>query len=132
MWTLIVVAATVAMYNDSQRITSLLMLLAISPALIFTRIKKVSFDREFIYVSEGRRETAYEISRLKAINESDLGRFDPWFELEIRRPATEVIKIDFLPRVMDDLRFRFWGEYTGRLLELRQLRLSVKSRGDSN
>ena len=125
LWISVVVFVTIFIYFDSRHPGNFLMLLMILPILFFIRLKKVSFDSGFIYVSNWRRETAYELSNLKSINESDMTRFDPWFELEIRNKKGEIEKIDFMPKVMDDMRFRFTGQLTGRLLELKTLRTTV-------
>ena len=127
LWASFIVFATIFAYLDSRQLGNFLMLLMILPILLFIGLKKVSFDKEFIYVSNWRTETTYELSKLKSINESDMSRFDPWFELEIRNKKGEIDKIGFMPRLMDDMRFRFSGQLTGRLLELKTLRTDEKS-----
>jgi len=126
LWTLVVVLGTIFAYLDSKQLGNFLMLLMILPILLFIRLKKVSFDKEFIYVSNWRTETTYELSKIKSINERDMSRFSPWFELEIRNIKGETEKIDFMPRIMDHMRFRFSGRFTGRLLELKTLSLDER------
>ncbi len=85
----------------------LVCLLMLLPFRTFVRLKTISFDHDYIYVSGWKEEKVYELKKLKAINEGNFRTIDPFFELELRNERGEIDKVDFMPKMMEDFEFRF-------------------------
>jgi hypothetical protein len=117
LWALVITLATIFIFLDSGDFRTFFLLLAILPGLISMRIQKVAFDDNSIIVSNWRTERVYDLSKVKSMNGGGFSPFDPWFELEIFGSRDEIEKIDFMPRVHEQLRYIFTKRYSGRLLE---------------
>jgi len=91
----------------------------IMPIMIFLKLKRVSYDDNNVYISNWRTNWTYELKNVKAIHEGNIAGLDPFFELEIIEQKGELRKIDFMPKVSEQLNFIFTGKYTGRLLEFK-------------
>ena len=77
------------------------------------------YDDKNVYISNIRAWRTYEIRNIKAINEGNIVGFDPFFELEIIGDKGEIKKIDFMPKLSEQLNYMFTGQLTGRLLEMK-------------
>lgn len=120
IWAIMIAGLTGFTYWESGNEWTFLILLMILPMLIFVKIKSISFDNDFIFVSNGLRMEKYEMERLKSVNEGNIMSLDPFFELEILDNNGEVKKIDFMPKIGEQLKYQFTGKITGRLGELKE------------
>jgi hypothetical protein len=127
IWTLIVFGLTGWILLDSHDPWTLLMLLLVLPMLSFIKLNRVSYDDQQVYIFNGRSQQTYELKQIKSMNEGNIGGLDPFFELEINSIEGEVRKVDFLPKMSEQMRYVFTGQLSGRLLEFKNKIRRVKS-----
>ena len=118
IWTLVILLIIALVLWDSHDLRAFFILLILLPTFFMIKIKRVTYDDKFIYISNFRTEWTYELSNVKSINEANMASFDPFFEVEIIE-ETGVKKFDFMPRIFEYLYYLFNREMTGRLLELK-------------
>lgn len=127
IWTGFILFVTVIVLLDSRVIENLALLIAVAPVLYLLKLRKIAFDNVNIYVSNWGKETVYSIHNLKALNEAEISRFDPFWQLEIRVSKNEIVKIEFLARINEQIKHQLTGELSGRLLELDAQRKKIVS-----
>jgi hypothetical protein len=54
-----------------------------------------------------RTSKTYELKDVKAINEGNIMSLDPFFEIEFRNKNGSIDKVDFMPKVSEQLTFMF-------------------------
>lgn len=95
------------------------MILMVLPMLLTLKIKQVSYDDENIYVYNWRTTRTYELRDIKTISEGNIMSLDPFFEIEIRDKDGTIKKVDFMPKVFEQMTFMFTKKYTGHLLDIK-------------
>ena len=98
IWTLILLGLSIFIIIDSQEWLALLMLLMIFIMIPFINLKRVSYDDEYLYISNWFTEKKFDLWKLKKINEGEMTGLDPFFQLEIVGKDNELVKFDFMPR----------------------------------
>lgn len=125
-WTLLIVGLIIFIYIDSNDPKTFAIALMWLPMLLPIRIKEISYDEESIYVYNWRTTKVYDLSDIKAINEGNIMSLDPFFEMEIREKDGSIKKIDFMPKVSEQLTFLFTKKYTGHLYDLKNKMLASR------
>jgi hypothetical protein len=120
IWTLILLGLSIFIIIDSQEWLALLMLLVIFIMIPFINLKRVSYDDEYLYISNWFTEKKFDLWKLKKINEGEMTGLDPFFQLEIVGKDNELVKFDFMPRFNEATKYLFSRQLSGRLLELKQ------------
>jgi hypothetical protein len=119
IWTLIIVGLMIFIFIDSHDPKTFLLMLMVLPMLLVMKIQQVSYDDRNIYVYNWRTTRTYELRDIKAINEGNIMSLDPFFEIEIRDKNGTIKKVDFMPKVFEQLTFMFTKKYTGQLLDIK-------------
>ncbi len=117
----------VFVFIDSNDPRTFFMIVMVLPILLTTKIKQVSYDDRNIYVYNWRTTRTYELRDIKAINEGNIVSLDPFFEIEIRDQDGTIIKVDFMPKVLEQLNFTFTKKYSGHLLDIKTKIIDSKS-----
>lgn len=120
IWILTLLGLSIFIIIDSQEWLALLMLLMIFIMIPFTNLKRVSYDDEYLYISNWLTEKKFDLWKLKKINEGEMSGLDPFFQLEIVDKDNELVKFDFMPRIKEATKYLFSRQLSGRLLELKQ------------
>lgn len=87
--------------------------------LLVIKIQQVSYDDKYVYIYNWRTTRTYELKDIKSINEGNMLAFDPFFEIEILDKNGTIKKVDFMPRVFEQLTYMFTKKYTGQLLDFK-------------
>jgi hypothetical protein len=106
-------------FIDSNDPRTFLMVIMLLPMLLTIKIQQVSYDDKNIYVYNWRTTKTYELKDIKAINEGSMLSFDPYFEIEIIDKDGVIKKVDFMPKIFEQLTFMFTKKYTGHLLDIK-------------
>jgi hypothetical protein len=120
IWTAILLVLSIFIIIESQEWLALLMLLMIFIMIPCINLKKVSFDDQYLYISNWFSEKRFDLRKLKRVNEGELSGFDPFFQLEIIGKDNELVKFDFMPKFKEAKKYLFSRQLSGRLLELKQ------------
>lgn len=120
IWTLVLLGLSIFIIIDSQEWLALLMLLMIFLMIPFINLKRVSYDDEYLYISNWFTEKKFDLWKLKKINEGEMSGLDPFFQLEIVGKDNELVKFDFMPRLDEATKYLFSRQLSGRLLDLKQ------------
>lgn len=91
------------------------------------KIQQVSYDDKNIYVYNWRSTKIYELKDIKSINEGSMLTFDPYFQIEIIDKDGAIKKVDFMPKIIEQLTFMFTKKYTGHLLDIKTKILNSKN-----
>ncbi len=106
-------------FIDSNDPRTFFMIVMVLPMLLTIKIKQVRYDDRNIYVYNWRTTRTYELRDIKAINEGNMMSLDPFFEIEIRDKDGTIKKVDFMPKVFEQLTFMFTKKYSGHLLDIK-------------
>ncbi|MEX2230577.1 MAG: hypothetical protein WD824_00345 [Cyclobacteriaceae bacterium] len=120
IWILTLLGLSIFIIIDSQEWLALLMLLMIFIMIPFINLKRVSYDDEYLYISNWFTEKKFDLWKLKKINEGEMTGLDPFFQLEIVDKDNELVKFDFMPRFNEATKYLLSRKLSGRLLELKQ------------
>ncbi|MBI3221342.1 MAG: hypothetical protein HYZ44_17660 [Bacteroidetes bacterium] len=119
IWTLIFVGLMIFIFIDSNDPRTFFMVIMILPMLLVIKIQQVSYDDKNVYIYNWRTTQTYELKDIKSINEGNILTFDPFFEIEILAKNGTIKKVDFMPRVFEQLTYMFTKKYTGQLLDFK-------------
>jgi len=118
VWTLAILTLVTLIIWTSNSWVGLLFLVGVLPMWPLTKINEIKYDDKNVYISNFRTHWTYELVNIKSINEGTMP-FDPFFELEIFEKSGRVRKVDFMPKVLEQINYMFTDKLSGRLLDLK-------------
>jgi hypothetical protein len=118
IWTLAILTQVTLIIWTSNSLVGLLLLVGVLPVWPLLKICEIKYDDKNVYISNYRKHWTYELVNVKSINEGTIP-FDPFFELEIIEKSGHVRKIDFMPKVAEQINYMFTDKLSGRLLDLK-------------
>ena len=127
IWTLIIAGLIIFIFIVSNDPMSFLVIVLLLPIRLYIDLQPISYDDKNIYVYNWRTTKTYELNDIKAINEGDRMSFDPFFEIEVRNKNGSIEKVDFMPKIFEQLAFMFTKRYTVNLYDVKTRIINSKS-----